>query len=93
VRVLVLLTLIAIIAAGIQYWRTRQVREAVRIGMANPGVITRGPIAIDSPNRPDSPDCQASHGGSEPRRIAQWLRRVARVAGGIGYRLLGRPFS
>ncbi len=61
-----------------------------RIGVANPAVITRGPISLDSPNSPNSPDCQASPGGSEPRRIAQWLRRVAR---GIANRVLGTPFS
>ena len=61
-----------------------------RIGKANPAVISRGPLPIDSPNSPNSPDCQASPGGSEPRRVARWLSRVARV---IGYRVLGTPFS
>jgi hypothetical protein len=61
-----------------------------RIATANPAVVTRGVLPIDSPNSPLTPDCQASPGGGEPRRVTQWLRRKA---GAVGWRLFGVPFS
>ncbi len=61
-----------------------------RLAVANPSVITRGTIALDSPNSPLTRDCQASPGGSEARRIAQWIRRKA---GAVGWRLFGIPFA
>lgn len=61
-----------------------------RIATANPAVITRGVLPIDSPNSPNSPDCQASPGGSEPARIVRWLRRGI---GAAGARFFGLPFS
>jgi hypothetical protein len=111
VRVVVAVVILATMALAVEYWRTRQVREALhaaftpvqitnclfevllvnkRIATANPSVITRGPTPLDSPNSPLTPDCQASPGGSEPRRVAQWGRRIAGV---IGWRFFGIPFS
>lgn len=49
-----------------------------RIAVANPWVDARGPSPLDAPNNPTVPDCQAPPGGSEARRVYQWLRRQAR---------------
>jgi hypothetical protein len=61
-----------------------------RIAAVDPGVTPRIPSAADAPNNPLRPDCQPVTGRSEPERIAQWLRRVAGV---IGARVFGTPFS
>ena len=51
-----------------------------RIAEANPSVIARGPSPLDAPNAIRLADCQESPGGSEPQRIARWLRRSATAA-------------
>jgi hypothetical protein len=51
-----------------------------RIAEANPSVIARGPSPLDAPNASRLPDCQESPGGSEPERLARWLRRSATAA-------------
>lgn len=61
-----------------------------RIAKANPSVVVRGVLPIDSPNSPNSRDCQASPGGSEPQRFYSWLRRGF---GAAGARFFGLPFS
>lgn len=46
-----------------------------RLAVANPWVDARGASALDAPNNPAAPDCQAPAAASEPRRIARWLYR------------------
>ena len=61
-----------------------------RIAQANPGVKAPIPSQLDMPNTPARADCQPVPAPSEPRRIASWMRRVAGV---VGWRLFGIPFS
>lgn len=51
-----------------------------RIAVATPRVDARRSSPLDAPNAMGRPDCQQLQRGSEPTRIARWLRRYARSA-------------
>lgn len=47
----------------------------MRMAVANPWVDARAPSPLDAPNDPTRPDCQASPGGAEWRRVVRWAGR------------------